>query len=337
MDNILIYILISIVLIFCFYFIISNYNTINNNNFKDTNTDLSKLKNELDNIKTILSENINNIKNDYSKINFIKDENISNNSSQNTYNDNLTNQTNQTESNNDTNINISNQKNNNPPIVFDPIANYDRAKLIDPLVDPRSRTSADQIPAPQIAAQFNFPTQGVLDRYHRVGLLINKNIKQKNHKYKKHDNYTYDSDNESTDSDELNNVGKFRQKKPRRYNYNPQDDNSSQKSYNGIEFAKENFGNLDDIEEFDNTTNIYNIYNSNENDILELIGKKVNNNYYRYFTSISKGNKIIKINVNNRNNKELYSGDEVFIPELNKFYRVKIDKMDMIDYNPYIL
>lgn len=70
---------------------------------------------------------------------------------------------------------------------------------------------------------------------------------------------------------------------------------------------------------------------------LKLIGKKINNNYYRYFTSISKGNKIIKINVNNRNNKELYSGDEVFIPELNKFYRVKIDKMDMIDYNPYIL
>ena len=57
-------------------------------------------------------------------------------------------------------------------VIYDPIANYDRLKLTDPFVDPRGRSSADQIPTPQVAAQLNFPTQGVIDRYHRVGLLI---------------------------------------------------------------------------------------------------------------------------------------------------------------------
>jgi hypothetical protein len=72
-----------------------------------------------------------------------------------------------------------------------------------------------------------------------------------------------------------------------------------------------------------------------DNDILELIGKKIAHDWYRYFTSISKGNKIIKINVNNRNRKELYDGDVVYIPILKRHYKVKIDKMDMIEYNPY--
>ena len=72
-----------------------------------------------------------------------------------------------------------------------------------------------------------------------------------------------------------------------------------------------------------------------DNDILELIGKKIANEWYRYFTSISKGNKIIKINVHNRNRKELYDGDIIYIPILKRYYRVKIDKLDMIEYNPY--
>ena len=68
---------------------------------------------------------------------------------------------------------------------------------------------------------------------------------------------------------------------------------------------------------------------------MELIGKKITDNWYKYFTSISVGNKIIKINVHNRNRRELYDGDIVYISELGKRYKVKIDKMDMIEYNPY--
>jgi hypothetical protein len=93
--------------------------------------------------------------------------------------------------------NLVNEPNNNainetiiqqaiaPPIIYDPIENYDRLKLLDPLVDPRGRSSADQIPTPQVAAQLNFPTQGILDRYHRVGLLIaiNKHECKNNFEY----------------------------------------------------------------------------------------------------------------------------------------------------------
>jgi cell division protein FtsL len=220
------------------------------------------------------------------------------------------------------NLNVNSDSNNNslpiqPPIIFDPIANYDTAKLIDPLVDPRGRTSADQIPTPQVAFQFNFPTQGVLDRYHRIGLLIaidkddndnsSYNYKEKIHKIRpsrKTRNNNYDDSLLSTDTNST----------------------SSTSSYRGVQIAPsssesiETFGNYPDEE---------------SNGILELIGKKVTDNWYKYFTSISKGNKIIKINVHNRNRRELYCGDEVFIPELHRWYRVKIDEMDMIEYNPY--
>jgi hypothetical protein len=48
------------------------------------------------------------------------------------------------------------------------------------------------------------------------------------------------------------------------------------------------------------------------------------------------GNKIIKVVIRNNNRRELYSGDIVFVPEIGKSYRVKIDPMDMIEYNPYM-
>jgi hypothetical protein len=205
-----------------------------------------------------------------------------------------------------------------PPVIIDPIANYDRAKLLDPLVDPRGRTSADQIPTPQIAAQFNFPTQGFVDRYHRVGLLIaidkpnmdnivNKPHKQ--HKHREHKRTKYYDNLKLSDNSSIST--------------NSTTSTDSSKEYNGIEFASskiEQFGNYSD---------------EGPNGILELIGKKYTDNWYKYFTSISKGNKIIKINIHNRNRRELYSGDEVYIPELERTYQVQIDEMDMIEYNPY--
>ena len=322
MNNIIIFIIIAIILFIIFIFFTNNYNY----KSEDLNKDIIKLKDDLDNIKNIILINSeNNNSNNHN--------NNSNNANDNSNNAN--DNANYNSSDYDKSIiKINNNKNSNNPIVFDPVANFDRAKLLDPLVDPYSRTSADQIPAPQVVAQFNFPTQGILDRFHRVGLLISKNKKNKHHSTKKiiknHDNLN------DLDSDQSN--FKFVEKKQRHYISPENDDNSSQKHYRGIQIA-ENFGNVyENIQEGFDTTNIYNINdNANENDILELIGKKITNNWYQYFTSISIGNKIIKINVNNRNNKELYCGDEVFIPELNTFYRVKIDRMDMINYNPYIL
>ncbi len=141
-------IIIFIILICCFYMIINNFGTSNLalNNQPSSNSvhqTINNLQQELANVKSEISQT----KND-------SDPQIT-----------IT-----------TNSDPSGQSGQTvikpPPVIFDPIANYDQAKLLDPLVDPRGRTSADQIPAPQVAAQFNFPTQGVLDRYHRVGLLI---------------------------------------------------------------------------------------------------------------------------------------------------------------------
>lgn len=280
------------------------------------------------------------------------------------------------------NINILVDKpddSNNDVVIFDPIANYDRLKLTDPLVDPRGRTSADQIPTPQVAAQLNFPTQGIIDRYHRVGLLIaldneqnyqdKNNLNQYNKKIiRNNNNITTNpykgvevvndltTNNSSNNSSLFDNTSltfsklstpivselKLRKRKINKKNNkknNKIEGFTSQDNY-------ETFSNIDDT--FDNSTDSYyndnytdnfenftNNYFNQNNGILELIGKKITDNWYKYFTSISIGNKIIKINIHNKNRKELYTDDVVYIPELNKKYRVKIDKLDMIEYNPY--
>ena len=197
------------------------------------------------------------------------------------------------------NKNTTSQNRPKKTVVVDPIANYDNAKIMDPLVDPLQRTSADQIPNPSVAMQLNFPTQGVLDKYHRLGLLIALGSEDGKHNVD-------------------NNIVK------RNSPQVPIVSSEKERSYNGVWLAEkgkiEGFGSV-----------------SEENNILELMGKRRYHGIYRYFTSISMGNKIIKVMVNNKNGKELYSGDVVFIKELNKSYRVEIDNMDMIEYNPYML
>jgi len=74
---------------------------------------------------------------------------------------------------------------------------------------------------------------------------------------------------------------------------------------------------------------------NDDNSILELMGRLLYHNFYQYFTSITMGNKVIKLDIKRENGQELYNGDKVFIPELNRHYIVKVDKRDMIYYNPY--
>jgi hypothetical protein len=230
-----------------------------------------------------------------------------------------------------------------PPIIYDPIEAYDRKKLLDPLIDPRGRSSADQIPTPQVAAQLNFPTQGILDRYHRVGLLIainNDNVhndrNQNNFRRNRKDREDCEDfgniekidksgkvKNIDTDSSSTSN-NKYNRYKDNSSDISTIDDSSYNNSYNDNDYKKKIIPN-----------NVVLEITDRDNDILELIGKKIANEWYRYFTSISKGNKIIKINVHNRNRKELYDGNIVYIPILKRYYRVKIDKLDMIEYNPY--
>ncbi len=376
--NIIILILIFIIVVVSFYLIISNFGinssssiTSEFNNIVDLEHKIHNLKYELSSIKNKITspESSNTLSNSQSQSNTQK-LNISN-LSKNQMSIPISNENNsvkeiiieqdnslpniQSTQNPDISQCNGNACNKPPPVIYDPIANYDIAKLTDPLVDPRGRTSADQIPTPQVAMQLNFPTQGVLDRYHRVGLLIA--IGSENKKEKKDKIYNMEmpysmSDNSNSDSDSDSNSTisgtEFIWNGPSKTNINKrkkrfvsmEPENSSKKTYKGVDI-KENFDSDSDSYEYfgntDNTiTNVYNVYsNNNDNNILELIGKKITDNWYKYFTSITMGNKIIKVVVHNKNRKELYCGDIVYIPELKRSYRVKIDPMDMIEYNPY--
>lgn len=382
-SNIILFILIFIILLVIFYLVISNFGVMSsnptNNTWKNTDQDIEKkvniLKKELSSLKNTLGIDLAATKTKFSNYNtaplsgdnnsvreIIIDTGVptinTSDSDGLVYNDIQIGKNNSTNPINPTcSDNVCTKP---PPVIYDPIANYDIAKLTDPLVDPRGRTSADQIPTPQVAAQFNFPTQGVLDRYHRVGLLIAIGSGVKNENAEKINRFglPYSESDNSDDSDlefvwEGNNkMGKSKKsksKKNKKYN-NYGTGTVEAKAYKGVDI-KENFesdsdydydysSDGDSMEYFGNTdknvTNIYNVYsNQNDNNILELIGKKVTDNWYKYFTSITMGNKVIKVVVRNRNRKELYSGDIVFIPEIGKTYRVKIDPMDMIEYNPY--
>lgn len=374
--NTLIFILIFLIVMISFYLIINNFGikTTDNSNINSyhdinlTNSDLEKkislLKSELHLIKNKINYSFNESNNMTTNQSIQKNDNLISiplKNEDNTIKEIIIEQDNQVIT---TTPNITNSINDNiinkpPPVIYDPIANYDIAKLNDPLVDPRGRTSADQIPTPQVAMQFNFPTQGVIDRYHRIGLLIAISNDNKVKKNKMEIPYSISDSESNTNSNHENefiwngpsktNINKKKKKK----SISMETNDLSSKSYKGIDI-KENFDNnsdydndsdydsdLDSNEYFGNTeksiTNVYNVYNNNnDNNILELIGKKITDNWYKYFTSITMGNKIIKVVVHNKNRKELYSGDIIYVPELKRTYKVKIDPMDMIDYNPYL-
>lgn len=368
--NIIILILVFLIVLVSFYIIISNFGIKTDNYSPTINNESSK--SELENKILLLKNEIYQIKNKInSNVSTQQQTQLTESTNSNDHNiaipvansqkpiteiiieqDNqIVNTTNSPNTSNSSSSCNGTSCNKPPPVIYDPIANYDIAKLTDPLVDPRGRTSADQIPTPQVAMQFNFPTQGVLDRYHRVGLLIAISDDIKKEKIDKIElPYSIsDKSNLSSDSDSDSIYGtEFVWNGPSKTNINKRkkkfvtmENNNSSKTYKGIDI-KEDFDNLSDTTEYfgntDNSiTNVYNVYsNNNDNNILELIGKKITDNWYKYFTSITMGNKIIKVVVRNKNRKELYSGDIIYIPEIKKTYRVKIDPMDMIEYNPYL-
>ena len=227
----------------------------------------------------------------------------------------------QNEENEKPTINVNTIDNNTsnpiPPIPpIDPIVNYDRLKLTDPFIDPSQRTSLDQIPAPYFAPYINFPTRGIVDKYHRVGLLIYEHNKEyiKYNEYNENINPIVESSDVSLVTNQVDN---------KIHDNLVQSNNVKNDNY------KKNKPNVPysvRIEKFGNIQG---------NDVLELIGMKLYQNTYKYFTSFSEGNKIIKITINTRNNKELYDGDIVFVPELKRKYRVKMDQIDGALYNPY--
>lgn len=71
------------------------------------------------------------------------------------------------------------------------------------------------------------------------------------------------------------------------------------------------------------------------NKILKLFGRQKypKSDHYQYYTMINMGLDQVKVHIRHR--KELYDDDEVKIPELNRTYRVKLNKDDDMAYNPY--
>ena len=72
-----------------------------------------------------------------------------------------------------------------------------------------------------------------------------------------------------------------------------------------------------------------------ENQVLELFSRMLYQYFYQYYTAITMGQKIIKVNINRDSGQEYYNGNIIYIPELRTKYRVQIDVRDQIYYNPY--
>lgn len=71
------------------------------------------------------------------------------------------------------------------------------------------------------------------------------------------------------------------------------------------------------------------------NKILKLFGRQKypRSSHYEYYTMINMGFDQIKVHIKRR--QELYDDDEVHVPEINKKYKVKLNKDDDNSYNPY--
>jgi hypothetical protein len=71
------------------------------------------------------------------------------------------------------------------------------------------------------------------------------------------------------------------------------------------------------------------------NKLIKLFGRQKypGADHYEYYTMINMGNDQVKVRLHRK--KELYDDDTINIPELNKTYKVKINKEDDLPYNPY--
>jgi hypothetical protein len=79
--------------------------------------------------------------------------------------------------------------------------------------------------------------------------------------------------------------------------------------------------------------------NDDKYKILNLMGRQkfYNSNIYQYYVVSSNRDDNIKFDLGKKYRNELYTGDKVTIPQLNKDYIVHIDKNIDYDYNPYVI
>ena len=144
-------------------------------------------------------------------------------------------------------------------VPIDPVREYDRSKISDPLTSPTRRSPRDQIPPYYIKRKLDIHTRGYPDNYQQMGILVRV------------------STTESSDTD---------------------------------------------------------------NKILRLFGRQKypSSNKYEYYATINSGNDMIKIQIDNKYDKELYDDDIVTITALGSdTYKVSLYDNDTWTYYPDIL
>jgi hypothetical protein len=82
----------------------------------------------------------------------------------------------------------------------------------------------------------------------------------------------------------------------------------------------------------------HNADNSDPYKFLFLIGRQKypSADWYDYYVTETSKDGRLKFDVHHRH-KEIFSGDRIEIPELNKTYEAKIDKTFDFEYNPYVI
>lgn len=95
----------------------------------------------------------------------------------------------------------------------------------------------------------------------------------------------------------------------------------------------------DDFTQLGVLVNEGDITRNDQNRIIRLFGRQAypSSNRYEYYTLISSGNDQIKIPIHNRNGKELYDDDHIYIKELDDKYRVYLHKYDEPTYRPDLI
>jgi hypothetical protein len=196
--------------------------------------------------------------------------------------------------------------------VYDAIHKFDTAKVIDPLQDPITRNSL---------LNYGLP----YDSYRQVGTL--KCIYEDPPLSKKEmwdarygtDN-TYDGVQSAPVANSNNNSDDE--------STNSRDGNGNRKKKPRCKMGKCKKDKVK-VETFINT--------GAYNDILPLYGMQsnINTNIWFYYTIISDGNNSIKIMLNQPNNSgttELWTGSQVYIPELNKTYEAIVNQTIFMTY-----
>lgn len=221
------------------------------------------------------------------------------------------------------------QKPNPVPVLNNnAILNYDRSKIYDPLVEPTRRVDRYELPKYYFKNMIDYPTRGYPDNYSQLGILVNASDEQIRLADYDHSNlnYSYDSGYDDTfDSYYNQNYSKKKRHSNKRKHKHRKSKNFMKNSRYNSSYSRP-------------VTYNSNQNQSNENKIIRLFGRQdyPGSNKWDYYITVYSGLDAIKIPLIVRK-KELYTGDRVYVPELNMYYRVNLFNYDAPRYYPDLI